>query len=65
MFLLLITVFFSSTLIALTLFKVKERLLRTKINNNNDIIAEKRIPGPTGYPFIGNGLEFIFPDSVG
>lgn len=63
MFLLLVTVFFSSTFFALTFLKVKKTFFRPKVSRDN--VGGKRIPGPTGYPLVGNGLEFIFPNSVG
>lgn len=62
MFLLLVTVFFSSTILALAYFKVK-KIFRVRNRNEND--KKKRIPGPSGYPLVGCGLEFVFPNSVG
>lgn len=53
MFILLIAIVFASTLLAVAFVSKKVK---------SDV---KRIPGPTGYPLVGNGLEFIFPDSVG
>uniref|UniRef100_A0A336MFU2 CSON000502 protein n=1 Tax=Culicoides sonorensis TaxID=179676 RepID=A0A336MFU2_CULSO len=61
MFLLLFAVIISSTFVSLIYFKVKNNFHGVK----DTIESESReIHGPKGYPLVGKGLEFIFPDSV-
>ncbi|XP_063697747.1 cytochrome P450 4c3-like isoform X2 [Culicoides brevitarsis] len=55
MFLLLITVLLTSILASLIFRKIQ------KNSFDRDVT---RIKGPLGYPLVGNGLEFILPDSV-
>lgn len=62
MILLIITLIVTSTLFTLIVLRVK-RLNKNKTNES--LIKKIQIPGPTGYWFIGNGLEFIFIDAVG